>query len=72
MGLHDDATCYKCGANAWTSCAHRKAVRPRPAHLDEQVESLPEKLRRLGGGGSYGFRTAAQGLNLKTRKRNGR
>lgn len=67
MGLHDDATCYKCGANAWTSCPHRQAIRPRPAFMDE--ESYIEKQRRLSGGGKYGFKTVSSGVNFKRRKR---
>lgn len=65
--IYDNATCYRCGANAWTDCEHRKATRERPVFKDKPDRH--ERAAMVSGGGRYGFKTAASGLNFKTRKR---
>jgi hypothetical protein len=65
--IYDDATCYRCGANAWTSCQHREAVREPPSFVGKPDRQEYAKIR--AGGGKYGFKSASAGLNFKTRKR---
>lgn len=64
--LHDEATCYRCGANAWTSCKHREATRQPPAestHLDRR-----ERAALKSGGGKYGFKSRTEHMNKMTRR----
>lgn len=66
--LYDQATCYKCGSNAWTSCQHREALREAPAESD--YKDRKEKMKEVTGGGRYAIRPSAMtGLNFKTRAR---
>jgi hypothetical protein len=67
MTLYDEATCYRCGANAWTSCNHREATRVKPAFVDKMDRQ--EIAKKRAGGGRYTFTTSNDGLNFKTRKR---
>lgn len=67
MKLYDDATCYRCGTNAWTSCEHREATREAP--VVEPYKDKRERARMGTGGGRYTIRPAVmQGLNFRNRK----
>lgn len=66
MTLYDEATCYRCGANVWTSCDHREATRQPPAastHLDRR-----ERAALKSGGGKYGFKSRTEHMNRMTRR----
>lgn len=65
--IHDPATCARCGANAWTSCKHREALREKPVFVD--APDKREVHARAAGGGRYSFRSVGKGINFKTRKR---
>jgi len=54
--IYDEATCYKCGANAWTSCKHREATRQPP--VDDGHKDRREKAALRHGGGRYSMRTS--------------
>lgn len=47
----DTATCFKCGANAWTSCKHREAHREKPEFVD--APDKREAYVKASGGGRF-------------------
>ena len=63
MTLYDEATCYRCGANAWTSCNHREATRQPPT--DDGHKDRRETAALRYGGGRYGFKTSGSGFAFK-------
>lgn len=66
MSLYDDSTCFKCGANAWTDCNHRKAVTVKPNRTSET--DMRENQVKHSGGGRYRIPSGGQGRNFKRRK----
>lgn len=66
MTLYDEATCYRCGANAWTSCRHREATRQPP--VDDNHMDRRERAALRTGGGKYGFKSRSESMNRMTRK----
>jgi hypothetical protein len=65
--MRDESTCFKCGANAWTSCEHRDALREKPVF--EDGPTMVENQKKVSGGGRYRIQsTAIKKLNLRKRK----
>jgi hypothetical protein len=64
--IHDDATCYKCGANAWTSCKHREATRQAPV-VEPAFNRKDWAFKNGGtGGGRYSIKRINGAYRRKT------
>jgi hypothetical protein len=65
--MTDESTCFKCGANAWTDCKHREAVREKPEFIEPAFDRKDWAFKNGGtGGGRYSIKRINGAYRRKT------